>query len=62
MSSIAPVSGFNSSQPTHAVPPVRAAGRDNDGDEATESAASKAKEASSLAASGPRGTQLNKLV
>jgi hypothetical protein len=58
--SIAAVSGYTQSAP---VPSIRPAGRDNDGDEATESAATKAKEAApSLATSGNRGTQLNALV
>ncbi len=59
--SIAPVSGNSHTLQTPPAAPVRAAGRDNDGDEATESTASKARE-TSLAKSGSLGTQLNKLV
>ena len=58
--SIAAVSGSTQSLPLQTVRP---AGRDNDGDEATESAGAKAKEAAtSLATSGSRGTKLNALV
>ena len=58
--------GAVSSSYTQSAPvqSVRSAGRDNEGDEATESAAAKAKEATTtaLATSGSRGTKLNALV
>jgi hypothetical protein len=58
------IGAVSSTTPSAPVQSVRPAGRDNDGDEATESKAAKAKEAQStaLATSGSRGTKLNALV
>lgn len=59
------IGAISSSVQSVSVPSVRSAGRDNDGDEATESATAKAREAqnaTALATSGSRGTKLNALV